>query len=75
MIADLSAKLDQTDGHPIGIGLGFLGICVFMILAFLLIVWIGKQFDKRRNGPRQTPELPLLIKKDEERERRRQAGR
>lgn len=73
VIAALSTKLDQTDGHPIGIGVGFFGICIFMILAFLLIVWVGKQRDKRR-GPRPAPQLPLLVKKDEERERRRQAG-
>jgi len=74
VISDLATKLDQPDGHPIGIGVGFFGICIFMILLFLAIIWVGKQRDKRR-GPRQAPQLPLLIKRDEERERRRQAGR
>lgn len=74
VIAALSTKLDQNNGHPLGIGLGFFGICLFMIVLFLLIIWVGKQRDKRR-GPRESPQLPLLIKKDEERERRRQSGR
>lgn len=72
--AALQTKLDQNNGHPVGIGLGFFGICIFMILLFLLIVWVGKQRDKRRSTPREAPQLPLLIKKDEERERRKNAG-
>jgi hypothetical protein len=74
VIAILSTKLDQNNGHPIGMGVTFLGICIFMIVLFALIIWVGKQRDKRR-GPREAPQLPLLIKKDEERERRRNAGR
>ena len=74
VIATLSTKLDQNNGHPIGMGVTFFGICIFMIALFALIIWVGKQRDKRRGGPRGAPELPLLIKKDEERERRRQAG-
>lgn len=75
VISTLPTKLDQNDGHPLGLGLTFFGICLFMIILFLLIVWVGKQRDNRRGGPRPAPELPLLIKKDEERERRKNAGR
>ncbi|WP_446666134.1 hypothetical protein [Flexivirga sp. B27] len=74
MIATLSSKLGQSNGHPIGLGVTFFGICFFMIAVFALIIWVGKQRDKRRGGPRESPELPLLVKKDEERERRRNAG-
>ncbi|NNG37999.1 hypothetical protein HJ588_01740 [Flexivirga sp. ID2601S] len=68
--AALPAKLDQNNGHPIGMGVAFFGICAFMVILFLLIVWVGKLRDKRR-GPREAPQLPLLVKDDERRERRR----
>lgn len=74
VIADLATKLNETNGHPVGIGLGFFGICIFMMLLLSLMIWVGKQREKRR-GPRESPALPLLIKKDEERDRRRQSGR
>lgn len=75
VIATLSTKLDESNGHPLGMGVTFLGICVLMIVLFALIIWVGKQRDKRRGGPKAAPELPLLVKRDEARERRRQAGR
>ncbi len=75
VISILSTKLDQNNGHPLGMGVTFFGICIFMIALFALIIWVGKQRDKRRGGPREAPQLPLLIKRDEERERRRNTGR
>lgn len=72
--AGLSAKLDETNGHPVGIALGFFGICFIMIALFVLMVWVGKMRDRTR-PPREAPQYPVLVKADEERERRRQSRR
>lgn len=67
--ASLHTALDQPDGHPVGIGMGFLLICVGMIICFALMVVLGKKLEQRR-GPRPPQRYPILQVKDEERAER-----
>lgn len=50
--------LDQPD-HPFGMGPTFLVLCLFFIVVFVVVAYIGDRRMKKR-GPQAPPTYPIL---------------